>query len=282
MNPPQIALNTMVVTECFHGENFETILKKLARLGVEAVEISQHIPFAQTDAFLLDRPGVPGVCGFSVQMDGPVANPVPPMTFEGRTLPTYAAHRDFEAVAALCRQLRCPYVRYAGLPGTALTHKETLLAYLEDLEELALAYREEGLELCLHNHAEEFIRVEGRWLLEWVLEQAPHLMLELDLLNAQKVGVSPVALLDLCAGRTPLVHLQDLAVLPSPSGEWMKPLVTPVPLGQGNLPLREIWQAACRAGVKYLVIEQWPLGGLDPYQAAAASVKALKEIAGEK
>lgn len=281
MNCPQIALNTMVVADCFHEENFETILKKVARLGVASVEISQHIPFAQTDVFLMDQPDMPGVCGFSVQMDGPVANPVPPMYFEGRPLPTYSARKDFEGVAALCRQLHCPYVRYAGLPGAALTQKETLLAYLEDLEDLALAYREEGLGLCLHNHAEEFIRVEGKWLLEWALERAPHLMLELDLLNAQKVGVSPAALLERCAGRAPLVHLQDLAVLSSPTGEWMKPLVTSVPLGQGNLPLKEIWQAACRTGVEYLVIEQWPLGDLDPYQAVAASVKTLRELAAQ-
>lgn len=278
MNRPKIALNTMVVADCFHTQNFETVLKEVARLGVESVEISQHIPFAQTDAFLLEQPGMPGVCGFSVQMDGMVANPVPPMYFEGKPLPVYSARKDFEGVAALCRQLRCPYVRYAGLPGAALTHKETLLAYLEDLENLALAYREEGLGLCLHNHAEEFIRVEGRWLLDWALEQAPHLLLELDLLNAQKVGVSPTALLERCAGRVPLVHLQDLAVLPSSTGEWLKPQVTPVPLGQGNLPLKEIWQASCRAGVEYLVLEQWPLGDMDPYQAVRLSVEALKAL----
>ena len=279
MNQPKIALNTMVVTDCFHREDLESILKKVARLGVDSVEISQHIPFAGTDAFRMKQTGMPGVCGFSVQMDGPVENPVPPMTFEGKPIETFGARRDFARVVELCRQMDCPYLRFAGLPGAALTDWETLAAYLEDLEELALEYRQAGLNLCLHNHTDEFIRVKGKWLLDWVLEQAPHLQLELDLLNAQKAGVSPVALLERCAGRAPLVHLQDMGVFPSPKGEWMRPEFRSVALGQGNLPLGEIWRTACRTGVEYLVIEQWPLYGRDPYREIAVSAAALRTLA---
>ena len=254
MNQPKIALNTMVVTDCFHREDLESILKKVARLGVDSVEISQHIPFAGTDAFRMKQTGMPGVCGFSVQMDGPVENPVPPMTFEGKPIETFGARRDFARVVELCRQMDCPYLRFAGLPGAALTDWETLAAYLEDLEELALEYRQAGLNLCLHNHTDEFIRV-------------------------QKAGVSPVALLERCAGRAPLVHLQDMGVFPSPKGEWMRPEFRSVALGQGNLPLGEIWRTACRTGVEYLVIEQWPLYGRDPYREIAVSAAALRTLA---
>lgn len=280
MSKPVIALNTMVVTSCFEEEPLEAILHKLSALGISGVEISQHIPFDPArDLAVLARPGMPAVCGLSVQMDGPVANPVPPMTFRGKPIETFAARQDFQRVVGLCREMHCPYVRFAGLPGAALTCKDTLLAYLQDLEDLARQYRQAGLGLCLHNHTEEFIRVEGRWLLDWILEKAPHVQLELDLLNAQKAGVSPVELLGRCAGRVPLVHLQDMGVFPSPTGEWMKSETRNLPLGQGNLPLDAIWQQACQAGVEYLVIEQWPLYGQDPYGQIAFSVKALQGLA---
>ena len=274
MNYPHIALNTMVVTDCFHTQTFPRILEKIKAAGIEAIEISQHIPFEAGDVLALKQPGMPEVCGFSVQIDGPVANPVPPMYFEDRIIPTYGAHQDFEKLVALCKEMNCPYLRFAGLPGAALTERETLDAYLTDLEKLARRYADQGLGLCLHNHTEEFIRVEGRWLLEWMLEKVPHLQFELDLLNAQKAGVSPVRLLEKCKGRVPLVHLQDMGVFPSPDGEWMKPEYR----NQGNMPLADLWRAACHAGVKYLVIEQWPLYGKDPYGEINTSVKALKEV----
>lgn len=121
------------------------------------------------------------------------------------------------------------------------------------------------------------MRVDGKWVMEWALELAPHLLFEIDVLNAQKCGINPVDLLGWCSGRAPLLHLQDLKVCAPETGEWMKPEYRGVAVGEGNLNMQAICRAAAEAGSQYLIVEQASFYGRNPYDCIRDSVLALKK-----
>jgi len=69
-----------------------------------------------------------------------------------------------------------------------------------------------GMRLLYHNHEHELNLIDGKPILEWLLDTASpsHLGLELDLAWTIKAGVGVVSLLHKYAGRCPRVHLRDL------------------------------------------------------------------------
>lgn len=281
MVKPQIAVSSMTNADSFLLDGADAALERLRALGVTAVEVSQHIRFDESTvpAFLHARRtlGV-GVCAISVRFDGTVPSPLPPLVAHGQTLKAYSSEEDFDTVVDLCRRFGCRYVRFAGFPGGRLRTESTVRPYMEALEAMAARFAAQGITMCVHNHADEFMRADGRLLLDWAMDLAPHLAMELDALNALRCGVDPKALLAQYKGRVPLLHAQDLQVLPSGEGAdaWLKPEYRNAPVGEGNVDWPAIVAAAAQAGSEYLIIEQAQFYGRDPYDCIASAVKGLR------
>lgn len=278
---PQIAVSTMTNADSFLLEGAPAALARLHALGVTAVEVSQHIRFDSEalPAFLAARRelGI-DVCALSVRFDGTQPSPLPPLTAHGQTLRALSAEEEFDTIVGCCRQLGCRYVRFAGFPGGRLRSAGDVRPYMAALEAMAARFADQGLTLCVHNHADEFMKAEGRWLLDWALELAPHLALELDVLNALRCGVDPKALLARYAGRVPLLHAQDLLVLPGVEGaeDWLRPEYRFVPVGEGNVDWAALCAAAAAAGSRYLIVEQAQFAGRDPYDCIQSAVRGLQ------
>lgn len=280
MNEMRIAVSTMTNAASFLEDGTAVAMRKLKACGVDCVEVSQHIRFDEETVPKFIRAGQElgiQVCALSTGYSGTIPSPMPPLFHQGQPLKTYSAREDFVVLVELCRKFRCRYVRFAGFPGAQMKCAEDVKAYMADVEELSCRFAAEGIGFCAHNHADEFMRVDGKWVLEWALELAPHLLFEVDVLNAQKCGINPVDLLGWCAGRAPLLHLQDLKVCAPESGEWMKEEYRGVSIGEGNLNISAISRAAARAGSEYLIVEQAAFYGKDPYDCIRDSVQALKK-----
>lgn len=277
----RIAVSSMTNADSFLLDGAPAALDRLHALGVTAVEISQHIRFDESTmpAFLHAKQAQGmGVCAMSVRFDGTQPSPLPPLTAHGQTLKAYSSEEDFDTVVDYCRQLDCRYVRFAGFPGGRLRDESTVCPYMEALEAMAARFAEHGITMCVHNHADEFMKADGRWLLDWAMELAPHLALELDVLNALRCGVEATALLARYAGRVPLLHAQDLLVLPSGAGAdaWLKPEYRNVPVGEGSVDWQALCAAAAVAGSEYLIIEQAQFHGRDPYDCIESAVRGLR------
>ena len=284
MNPLKLAVSSMTNYESFLSEGVPVAMKKLHELGAVSVEISQHIRFDQeTIPEFLVAAKLYGmeICAISAQFDGTVSSPMPVLTWEGKALKTWSLERDFDELAALCKAFGCRYLRFAGFPGMMLTDPASVRDYMLSLENMCLRLKAHNLGLCVHNHADEFMQVEGRPLLDWAMELAPDLLMELDVLNAQLCGVNPCDLLRQYAGRIPLLHMQDYMVCPSGKGKeaWLKPEYRKVEVGSGNLNWPAIVRAASESGSAYLIVEQGSFYGKDPYTCIDKALRTLEAAA---
>lgn len=285
MSIPKIAVSSMTNANAFLQEGVGAAMETLSRLGISHLEISQHIRFDEDTIpqFLeASRKWGIAVCAISCRFDGTADNPVPEFRWQGKPLKIWSAERDFDRLVELCRQFGCKYLRFAGFPGMMLRTAEQVRAYMGALETIAARFAGYGITLCVHNHADEFMMVDGKWLICWAMELAPHLQMELDVKNAFVCGVDPCDLLDRFSGRVPLIHIQDLQVCPSGDGKnaWLKPEYRGVPAGQGNINWNRISASANAAGAHYLIIEQSLFYGQDPYACIAAAASTLRRCTG--
>jgi len=90
--------------------------------------------------------------------------------------------------------------------------------------------------------------------------------MELDLAWAIKGGTDPVALFKKQPGRFPLWHVKDLD----------KERNVILPLGEGTIDFKPIFNATSIAGMKYFFIElDMPA---DPFKSIETSIKNLKQL----
>lgn len=117
------------------------------------------------------------------------------------------------------------------------------------LDKLGSRYAEAGLRLLYHNHEHELILIDGKSILEWLLDTASpsNLGLELDVAWAIKAGADVMSLLQMYAGRFPRVHLKDLIETSHGLNEG--------DIGDGILDWDTLLPALRVAGVEYLVVE---------------------------
>lgn len=174
---------------------------------------------------------------------------------------------DLAEVASRCRAWGCRYVIVPSLP--AAYHSATgFQRFAEEAAEIAHRLEAHELRLAYHNHSFELERWDGKAGLEILFESAPREVLsaELDTYWLQAAGASPAAWLRRLAGRTPLVHLKDMAVV---DGE-----VVQAEVGAGNLDWPDILDACDEAGVEWLVVEQ-DESPRDPLESLAVSHRNL-------
>jgi len=280
----KIAVSSMTNADSFLTEGPYMAIGKLKERGVSYIEISQHIQFNEETIPELLRALTDfdmKVAAISTQFYGNFASEPRKLFHKGMPLKTYLAERDFDELISLCQMLGCRYIRYAGLPCNEIHNMETLRAYTESAEKMACRFLEKGITLCVHNHTDEFILLEGKTLLDWSMELAPHLFYEIDVRNAQRAGADPAALIRKYGCRAALLHLQDQRINPAMAGE-LNPASPDyyqgAEIGQGIMNMQAIVDAAMEAGSEYLIIEQGKFYGRDPYESIDISVRALKRM----
>jgi sugar phosphate isomerase/epimerase len=126
-----------------------------------------------------------------------------------------------------------------------------------------------GLRLGFHNHdAEVAAQADGRSVLDLLLAADSGPFLELDLGWAWYAGADPIALVDTAGSRAPLVHVKDMRRDGGP---------VHVPLGRGEVDYEGLADAADRAGVEWLIVEQDETDG-DAFEAVAESLARLRSL----
>jgi len=161
-----------------------------------------------------------------------------------------------------CRTLVCPWVNEETRAGAGAWDR--LAGRLGHIGE-RLAAR--GLRFAYHNH--DFELAGGHDRLSAMLERvdAAHLSLELDAFWVAHAGIDPAAFLRDHASRVRLVHLKDGRHQP----------LAYTPLGEGEIDLLPVIDAAVAAGVEALYVEQDESDG-DPFEALRRSADTLRRM----
>lgn len=242
----RIALQLYTVRrEC--AADLAEALAATASLGFEGVELHDlHGHAASTVRQLLDAHGLVA-CGRHALLD--------------------AIEGDLEGLVDELHVLGTDRLIIAWIPAPAdATEADAAVERMRVASERA---SRAGLRLGFHNHDGELVALDdGRTLLDRLLEAGDGPFLELDLGWAWYAGVDPATLLDRARGRAPLVHVKDLRRNGGP---------VHASLGDGEVPYGGLRDAAARAGVEWLIVEQDETDG-PAFEAVTRSLAQLRAL----
>lgn len=152
---------------------------------------------------------------------------------------------DLDREIAICSAIGCTNLVLPWLPPER-RDAAAMDALAPRLNEYGRRCRDRGIAFAYHNHDFEFAQIEGRYMLDRLLERTdPALVgLELDVYWAAHAQVDPIGYLRAHADRVRLLHLKDRGT----DRRFAE-------VGDGSLEIGAICAAAETAGVRWLIVE---------------------------
>jgi len=251
MKLSQVALQLYTLRDFIKTpEEIATTLRKVREIGYKSVQVSGMGPISEDELVAICQGEGLGICATHESGDMILNEP--------------------QAVVDRLGKLGCAYTAYpypAGVDFSDPAHVEKLIKGLNASGEVL---RKAGQTLLYHNHAHEFAWVNGKTILQHIYDETDpqNLAAELDTYWVQYGGGNPVDWCHKVAGRSPVLHCKDYAIL-SPD----KPVFAEV--GSGNLDWAGILSAAEAGGCQWFVVEQDSCQG-DPFVSVQKSFEFLK------
>ena len=180
---------------------------------------------------------------------------------------------ELDTVIEEHKALGCDHPAIGGLPQEYRT-AEGIRRFVDELIPVAERLATEGMDFSYHNHSQELTRLDdGRTWLATLYETAPAdvLKAEIDTYWIAAGGGDPAEWIRRHAGREPLVHFKDMAVLPDRTQRFAE-------IGEGNLNWPAIIAACDESGVDHALVEQDQCYGRDPFESLAISYRNMKTM----
>ncbi len=266
-----VQMSTIAPAKMPSFEPFE-VMGKLTDIGYHCAEISQ-VPMTKEN-----------VAGFRRAIDelnfniSSVTAAVAPMV-PGMPGEYLCNEDDYKKMVADAKELDCDMMRIGMMPMNAIGNVEKCIDFAKQAEDYCLKLKEDGIDLYYHNHHIEFMKLEnGKYLLDVLRENAPHMGFELDTHWIHRGGENPVEFIKKYADSVRLLHLKDYKIanveMPDMSNGFdMKAFgnaffsqpVRFAELGAGSLPLKACIEAGLAGGAEYFLVEQDDSYGRDPF-----------------
>lgn len=251
--------------------DFEGTLKKVKDMGFQGVEFAGLYKYGASEVKkMLDDIGLEAVSAH-VSID----------EFLG----------DIEGTVEKYIEIGCKYAAIPSLPANRRPGADLWEQTIEDIKKIGTVAKKKGLQLMYHNHDFEFVKIGDDYALDILYEQIPADILEteLDVCWVKVAGVNPAAYIAKYSGRANILHLKDFT---GSKTENMYELIGDKtakaeqkkefgfrPVGYGRQDVPTLLEAAEKAGVKWLVVEQdSPSLGKSALECAKMSIDYLKTI----
>lgn len=209
--------------------DFAATVKKVAAMGYEGVELAGY---GKLDAAAAQK---------AVKEAG--------LRTSGMHVGLGALQKELPRVIAEAKGFGASHVTCPGWPGDKLKTRAECEFAGEELSRIGGLLRAEGIKLSYHNHSHEFVKVEGKFALDWMMgaSEPRNLSDQLDLYWAYFADVDPAAYIRQLGSRLCLVHLKD------GMGKGGKQ----TELGQGKVDYKAIFQALDGVeSLDWLIVEQ--------------------------
>lgn len=224
-------------------------MKKLRAIGYEAVQVSGMGPIDEAELVkILDGEGL--VCAATHENSLEIlANP--------------------QKVVDRLNKLNCKYTAYPYPAEIDFSSMANVLELAKQLDAAGAVLAEAGQVLTYHNHSIEFMRIDGKIILDVIYDNtgAKNLQGEPDTYWVQHGGGNPVEWCKKLAGRLPLLHMKDYMI--GADGP------TFAEIGNGNLDWKAIVAEAEKAGCEWYLVEQDSTPG-DPFDSLKMSFDYIK------
>jgi sugar phosphate isomerase/epimerase len=177
------------------------------------------------------------------------------------------------------RNLGCSFLIMAWGP---VESREQLLEDAALYNRIGQQCRSAGLQLTYHNHDHEFQEFDGQYAFDILMQHTDPDMLQahIDVAWVTFGGADPVALIRRYAGRCPVLHMKDFSRLEpgceTAAGDRQAACFTEV--GTGIVDTAGVVDAARRAGVAWLTVEQDRMGNLTPMESLRTSYTHLRAL----
>lgn len=227
-------------------EDFDTGLGKIAQIGYRSVQVS-------------------GTCAYEPEWLRD--------TLQKHDLVCAITHiapakiiEQTEKVVADHAVFGCKNIGIGGMPVPMRGSLEGYEEFKKQFLPAALKIRDLGAKLHYHNHWFEFDKLDGKDVLQRILEDFPEDSIDftLDLGWAAFGGQDVVALINQLKGRLSRIHLKDYADMPADGS-----VTTPAylrPIYEGKLSYDDYINALKKAGCEYMLVEQDYSYGEDEFE----------------
>lgn len=197
-------------------------------------------------------------------------NAKPPVDAAGKPITIPAMKNLRDNYQELVEEAASGGVEYLVCANTPISSVEDLKTSIDTLNKAGEAASKAGIQFAYHNHDAEFKAVAGKIPYDLFLSETDpkNVKMELDVAWAVKGGVDPVLLFKKHPGRFPLWHIKDLDA----SREKI------LPLGEGTIDFKPVFDAATTAGMKYYFIEHDMPS--DALKSITTSFGNLKKVTG--
>jgi sugar phosphate isomerase/epimerase len=230
------------------AKDFKGAVKKVAEMGYTGVEFAGYGDLSKEEMKeLLDSCGLKAVSSH-VSMDELENN----LDF----------HLDYLSYLG-CSYITCPW--------TDMKTKEDAIDIAKRLDVIAEKCAMKGLNLCYHNHNQEFQTDEdGEYLIDIMLKNCgPLVQQQFDVYWIAFSGADPVEMIKRHFGRVPMIHIKELGYN---GDEKFNAIV-----GQGVLDFPEILKVAKKNGAEHYIVEQESQSD-DQFDACKQCIDYLKTI----
>ena len=217
-------------------EDFDAGLKKVAEIGYRSVQVSGTCPYEPE--WLRDE-----LQKYNLTC---AITHISPARIVEETEKVVAEHAVFG----------CKNIGIGGMPkemrGSVEGYEEFRKAYLP----AALKIRDLGAKLQYHNHWFEFDKLDGKDVIERILEDFPEDSIDftLDVGWAAHAGTDVLKLIDTLKGRLSRIHLKDFADKPADGSITTVAYLRPI--YEGKLDYDAYIKALKAAGTEYMLVEQ--------------------------
>lgn len=157
-------------------------------------------------------------------------------------------------------------------PDNRRTDKDLLLDTIKKMNSYADKLADAGMMFTYHNHAFEFTKIDGKYIMDYILENAnENFKLMVDVFWLSYAGINPVKFLRKYKDMVGGVHYKDLKIVDN------APQMCEV--GEGNLDWEEISAVCDEIKPPHIYVEQdrcWIDN--DPFKALEISYNNLKKL----
>ena len=150
-------------------------------------------------------------------------------------------------------KIGCKNIGLGMMPVATILDEQKCLQTIKLLDEAGKTMEQNGFKFFYHFHQFEFCKLScGMRIIDYMLENCPHINFTADTYWMQFGGVDVTEYLKKMQGRIDCIHLKDYQIVYQ--NEKFVPRFAP--LGKGNLNLNEIVKTAKQSGTKYFLVEQ--------------------------
>jgi sugar phosphate isomerase/epimerase len=249
MSQNPIAIQMYTVREAATQDLLEA-LRRVAQIGYAGVELA-------------------GLYGNSAQR---VAQTLRELNLQcvGSHVPLQELQNNLSSLIDTYQQLDAKFLACPWLPPELRQNESDYRQLANDLNRIGQQCRANGLGFCYHHHDFEFVKFNGKFALDILLEQTDpaNVQLEADAYWIRFVGLDPAEYIRRWQGRAPLIHLKDMTATQPP---------TFAEVGAGILQWPTIFEAAQQGPAQWYIVEQDKCAG-DPFDSIRQSFDNLNRM----